>query len=42
VTQKSWVKGPDGKDLKTIGADTGAFAMEHCPDFDERMTLANG
>jgi len=25
-----------------IGKDTGAFAMETCPDFDERMTLNNG
>jgi len=28
--------------MKMVGADTGAFAMEHCPDFDERFTLANG
>jgi len=40
--ESKWVKGPDGKDIATIGADTGKMVMEHCPDFDERFTLANG
>jgi len=42
VSQKTWVTPVVGTDTKTIGADTGAHAMEHCPDFDERMTLTDG
>jgi len=40
VTQQAWVKGPDGTNIKEIHDDTKV--LEHCPDFNERFTLADG